>query len=677
MNRIIKWIKNSNISAFAAIFSIIAIVMSCNNSQQNSDVELKNSSTKNAKATEWLSNPDNFYDSTFNEVFIDTYAKTLEDSCIDCAAEVIIVACQTVIKNYSYDSVVLSYSVNFLNKYGNQLDDRLYSEICKNTGCLYSQNADYENSNYYLEQTKKHVVDLETALVRSDALREMIYNNLYTGNFEKALLCGYEALMYDHFTNYKKGEAGTYAGMAGVFSYTGENDKALLYINKVINMVKVSDNPAELYILYTNKTAICYQTGDTVGLMNSIDTLSRIYDKWKPIDERYYIDVMSWKAINSIRLGDKETALNEINQLLSLRDEKKSGEFDFSNLVLAIAEYEKYFDENIIDKSEYIALLPELEMTQQYHLLILYYDLLSKSYFEEGDFENAYLYSKLYNNLEDSLNGLEVKKKLLELEHKYESSQKETELILKDKDLSDKRVVIGLLIAAIVVLVLVSILFVIVIRIRNLNKARLMKENFTRQIFEKAEEERKRIAQDLHDTVGHDLVYIKNLNNNNGELTSGIDNVIQTVRDISRNLHPALFEIIGLEASLEQMISRMQKTSNILINFEIDYNNSLSKSKELQIYRVIQESLTNIIKHSGAEAAKLSISETANHVKILIVDNGCGFDVDKSKESGNAYGLLSIIERSKAVGGTVTINSGTKGTKIQIEILKNENCNNC
>ena len=86
-----------------------------------------------------------------------------------------------------------------------------------------------------------------------------------------------------------------------------------------------------------------------------------------------------------------------------------------------------------------------------------------------------------------------------------------------------------------------------------------------------------------------------------------IDHMIQTVRNISRNLHPSLFEISGLILSLEQLIERLQQSTHILINTEFEYNSSLSSNKELQIYRVIQEALSNIIKYSNSIAALVKI----------------------------------------------------------------------
>jgi signal transduction histidine kinase len=112
------------------------------------------------------------------------------------------------------------------------------------------------------------------------------------------------------------------------------------------------------------------------------------------------------------------------------------------------------------------------------------------------------------------------------------------------------------------------------------------------------------------------------------------------------------------------------ETNHLFVTSEIEYRNGLDKNGELQLFRMIQEALNNIVKYAGAEAAKVTIRETDKFIYAEVMDNGKGFDVQAAMNSKNSFGLLSLTERSKALNGKTEISSGTNGTIIKIEIPK-------
>ena len=149
-----------------------------------------------------------------------------------------------------------------------------------------------------------------------------------------------------------------------------------------------------------------------------------------------------------------------------------------------------------------------------------------------------------------------------------------------------------------------------------------------------------------------------------------IDAIINDIRIISRNLHPIMFDKIGLKASVEQLVERTQSVNDFMVTAEVEYANTLSNSEELQLYRIIQEALSNIIKYANTVAAKITIQEKNNSIFIEIKDNGKGFNVSEKLNGKNASGLHNIIERSRAIGGEAKIFSDINGTIITIEIKK-------
>ena len=164
---------------------------------------------------------------------------------------------------------------------------------------------------------------------------------------------------------------------------------------------------------------------------------------------------------------------------------------------------------------------------------------------------------------------------------------------------------------------------------------------------------------------------LKNTIEEKTEVTnSKIDAIINDIRIISRNLHPIMFDKIGLKESIIQLVERTQLTNNFMVTAEIEYTADLLSSTELQIYRIVQESLSNIIKYAQAIAAKITISENEKYILIEIKDNGKGFNVSETLNGKTAFGLHNIIERSRAIGGETKIISTEKGTIINIEIKK-------
>ena len=131
-----------------------------------------------------------------------------------------------------------------------------------------------------------------------------------------------------------------------------------------------------------------------------------------------------------------------------------------------------------------------------------------------------------------------------------------------------------------------------------------------------------------------------------------------------------MFDKVGLKATINQMVERTQNVNDFMVTAEIDYKGSLSSAVELQIYRIIQEALSNSIKYADAVAARISVIENKSTVIIEIKDNGKGFDVQETLNNNHSFGLHNIIERSRAIGGEAKIVSDPNGTIITIEIKK-------
>lgn len=220
-------------------------------------------------------------------------------------------------------------------------------------------------------------------------------------------------------------------------------------------------------------------------------------------------------------------------------------------------------------------------------------------------------------------------------------------------------------------------------RVSHLREIAETKTKFSRQLIESQETERKRIASELHDGLGQNLVVIKNRamlaikkGDDKERVAKELDNIsesatqaLEEVREITNNLRPQLLDRLGLTKAMNSML---KKVSDVIeIESEIDsIDNIFNENEEISIYRIVQESLNNVLKHSGATKVLVKIKQTDNNILMRIEDNGKGFD---SMSVKGGLGLVGLKERSQLLNGELLIDSKIgEGTIIEVKIQKTE-----
>ena len=209
--------------------------------------------------------------------------------------------------------------------------------------------------------------------------------------------------------------------------------------------------------------------------------------------------------------------------------------------------------------------------------------------------------------------------------------------------------------------------------IRQANKAKRLEQHYSRTLLKVQEEERMRISRDLHDSVGQQLILLKNQANasKNEEIIKNVSATLDEVRSITRNLHPVVLSRLGLTAALEELIRKLDENTKVFFSTELENIDGIFKEdEELNLYRIIQEALNNIVKHANAASARLSIENAKGKILINIQDNGRGFIVEQEQQSGTSLGLKTLQERIAMLNGKVNIVSGETGTIISLIIPK-------
>jgi signal transduction histidine kinase len=289
-----------------------------------------------------------------------------------------------------------------------------------------------------------------------------------------------------------------------------------------------------------------------------------------------------------------------------------------------------------------------------------------------GNFGKALHYHELVADFRAKNEASERNEVVSSVEARYQTARKEKQILeLNVANASIKRKTnIYLLSAA-----LLALFGFVGFQFTRIRRERNQKAFFTKALIDAQEDERKRIARDLHDGIGQSLLVIKQQLEVNKNATLENCNLIaatlEEVRTISRNLHPVLLDKFGITTTLKDTVERIAAMSTeIFVSSEItEIDGLLSPKAEVQIYRTVQEALSNIIKHAGATAAKVSVGHNDKFIKILVQDNGKGFDYEQAVVRSRSLGLRTMLERITSAGGKLTVRSTPgSGTDIRVKI---------
>ncbi len=207
------------------------------------------------------------------------------------------------------------------------------------------------------------------------------------------------------------------------------------------------------------------------------------------------------------------------------------------------------------------------------------------------------------------------------------------------------------------------------------------------KIIQAQEQECNRIARDLHDDLGQSLATLKMMvqsawlvesqGNKNRKLSTDqqkimdyLNAIIEKSRSLAMRLRPSTLDVLGLTSALESMFKEMDSHNRVKISFRHPGLDDLRfKAEPINLFRIIQEAMTNILKHAGATRVAIKITKAKGLLKISIQDNGRGFIFTGS----SGLGLTTMQERAKLLGGHIGIQSQPKrGTTISIEVPVNE-----
>lgn len=475
-------------------------------------------------------------------------------------------------------------------------------------------------------------------------------------------------------------------------TYIANNDlkNALLYNKKAVQIIRSHGNKEQLAINLLN-------TGYSYYTLNELDSALLLYNEAAPIFEEIGLKIgnaytvgnkalVYWKQGNYSKA--KQGLLLAIEMLEPLGDQ--FGMADYHNQLGRLYTELDNTDEAIRHTSKALDIAQELDLKEQTRDA---YMLLSKLFKAKKDYPRAFDYQNRYIAYKDSIENTETTKQLANLRTEFEVSLKEKEIIVLEKHQLLSKIYTMVAIFLLILAVLILLYF----RQRFLN-ARLMAANDQKQHDERIrsllntqetkalqamvqgqENERKRLARELHNHFGSLLATIKvNINAIDGKAISNydtlavlIDQACSDIRNLSHSLNVGISDNFGLVPALMELTAHLRHANKLEVEFAASMCQQQMEAKnEIIIYRIVQELVSNVLKH--AEATKLSILLTCfdeeKLVNIIVQDNGKGFNVEEENGS-SGMGLNSLKEMIIDLRGEIRFDSNpASGTTVNIDL---------
>jgi signal transduction histidine kinase len=544
----------------------------------------------------------------------------------------------------------------------------------------YAANAEETGAILFYKKALSHLRKTNDQLMIAKCLLNLGNCIEATGDYPAATKLALEAVGMMENTPHKAMLARAYASVGSTFYNVDNYPKALEYFNKSLPIAReLKDTSRMLFVLYVMSATLSSQEKIPEAMVYAKEAIKAATAYGK--NDQLHIAHQSMADL-LCRINDGKKAIPHAQ--LSLQYANESGAMHHI-LPATIILGEAYGKAGMPQKQVFY-LQQAQKISQENNVLSslnLIYKGLSEAYEKMANYKNAHNYYKKYIAGRDTIEGEITKKHIAELDVQYQTAQKEKIIVQKNLDMAKKEVQlqkskqvslygIGAAVVALMVALLVFFHFKNKRKLdhKQLQTMRQEKEiHLLQAVMQGEEKERSRIAKDLHDGVAGMLAAVKMhftsiaLHVGGVLQTEGyqqgihlLDEASQEVRKTSHNLMPEVLLQHGLDEAVRRYCNNVTNTSKLMIQYDsIGEMGRFMDSFELSVYRIVQELLNNIVKHSKASEAVVQITFQAKLLSITIEDNGIGLGKDHHQKDGT--GLKSLQTRVKAMNGKIEFDS--------------------
>lgn len=500
-----------------------------------------------------------------------------------------------------------------------------------------------------------------------------------------------------------------YLKAAAIFKETGDEQKIINCYYNLSGIYKYVGDTAKTFYYARETNKLARTTNDTVFLVRGLIALGEAYNFIKDYDS---LLIVSQKGLPMASKQQMTFAQGIFNNFLGLYYTNKAKQYDtgirfYNSALQSFNNINIPFDKAMVlqnmghaylQKKDYQhAILYSKEATELSKSLqfdqVRISSLMDLVHAEEkmGNEGESFMYLKQYVQLNDSIQQRNNQKKVYEAESKHLGEKKELILQAQQKTIKQKNE-LNLYLASGVTLLLITVTL-LYFNYRHKQKIQFQKitELETQQqltateaVLKGEEQERTRLAKDLHDGLGGMLSGIKySFNTIKGNLIMTPDNTqsfdrsmdmldssIKEMRRVAHNMMPEALVKFGLDTALKDFCNEIQQSGALYISYQSIGLQHLKTNQtvEITVYRIVQELVNNIMKHAAAKNAIVQVTKTNNQLAVTVEDDGRGFDttiLNKTK----GIGWSSIENRVEFLKGKLDVDSQTdKGTSVHIEI---------
>ena len=589
-----------------------------------------------------------------------------------------------------YERIDISRSKDFsLKSLQFKSNDSLVAETYNQLGRICFFQAKLDSAIFYFEKTKHYFKTSNNQKRIAEVNISIGAVQLKQADYNKTIKTLTKSAAFFEENNDKINAAKCYSNIASAFAELNNYPKAIEYSEKALVVFNNQNQVQYKLITLPNLAMQHFKNGDTLKAINynlraeklgiqlvSKNSLSIIYNNLGTI----YLDKDPIKAKKYLEKTLK------LKKELNLKNGIEITQGNLGYLHYKNKEYKKAI--------QYYKKVAQQVKGKQ---LVFVYDKLKDCYKAQNRFDIALDYSEKSKKLTDSILSIENLKQFTEIQTKYETEKKEREIIeLKtiNTEINYKRTQNRYLLFAVTGVLIITLLLIYSI-FKNFKRRKLVaqqKHTIETQRLEKRlkeqelegidaiidaqEKERDKIANDLHDNLGSKIatlkLYIEEVANNENynqkdknhlyrKLKDLADDTYKEVRTIAHQKNFGTFINKGLIPSIQAIANQISSSHKISIEvINVNVNRHIKNTIEIQIFRIIQELLTNCIKHANATKVIIQFSEYEQVLNVIVEDDGKGFDINKIPLG---FGLKNVKKRIEKIGGTIeidtTLNTGS------------------
>ena len=555
-----------------------------------------------------------------------------------------------------YDSAL--YWTSKAEPYYQQLNDHYgFASLCNLRGLIDEKIGDYEKAIEDYQQSLVHAGKTDNLYGQSNPLHNigLLYNK--TSDYKQALQYFLKALKVREQINDSILIAQSYQTIGLTYAHLGDTVKSIDWQNKAADFFKEEEDWYDLAIVYSN-----------LGMI-----YSRLDDYTK--SERLLKEAYTLNRQIENKEGEAQVLIN----LAELHNRKK----DYRTAA--------YYGSRAVHLTDSLKLLPELKLAYE-----------AVAFAQEGlhDFREGFYTQYKLRALADTLLNEEKVRNLNMLETRYQVREKEQQITLQQAQLLQQETELKYnYIFSFALLLLLLLLAVLFLFFRSQQKRRQeilkqqhelsLRETYITATLQSQENERKRVALDLHDGMGQLIsslqITVSNIHGNMAteerlDIVTKAETVLREmhreIRSIAFNLMPQTLIQYGLVPALKEMATRINGLSTTMVSVSsFDTPDRLTEVQEISVYRILQEWTNNVLKYASASRIEIQLVGHEDEITVTVEDDGKGFDV-ADLEKGAGHGWRNIQSRLNLIKGTMNLDSrpGRKGTMLvmSLPVMKQE-----